>query len=99
CTLALTGAAIAAVSLRAGKVAMAATRAAIAVTDTRSISSGALRLNEHAALHLHVHGMAEPRAVVPVNARLARGEGHRGRGLRGDLHVDTVIDDGEAVGQ
>ena len=27
------------------------------------------RLDQHAALHLHVHGVAEPGAVVPVDAR------------------------------
>ena len=37
-----------------------------------AMASRRLRLDQHAALHLHVHRVAEPGAVVPVHARLAR---------------------------
>src|SRR5690625_1387591 len=41
---------------------------------------GGLRLDNHAAFHLHVQCMAEPLTVVPVHPRAIRHKGHR-RGL------------------
>src|SRR5690606_5927084 len=54
-------------------------------------------LDQHAPLHLHVHRVTEPLAVVPVDAGAIRLEGDRRRGLWSDLHGDAVVDDGEAV--
>ena len=59
----------------------------------RSRLKPTLGLDEHAALHLHVHGVAEPRAIVPVDAGLIRRERHRGRRHRRDFHVDAVVHD------
>src|SRR5689334_5924070 len=63
----------------------------------RATWSDVLRFDEHPALHLHVHRMAEPGAVVPVHSGLVGREGDRGGGLRGDLHLDAIVYDGEAV--
>ena len=43
--------------------------------------------------------MAEPGAIIPVDAGLRGSERHRCRRLGSDLHVDAVVRDAEAVGQ
>src|SRR6266536_132204 len=65
----------------------------------RSPLSHRLRFDEHPALHLHVHGVTEPGAVVPVDAGLIHREGDGSRRLRGDFHLDAVVHDREAVGE
>ena len=43
--------------------------------------SGSRRLDQHAAAHLHVEGVAEPLAIEPVHARPVGDERGRGGGL------------------
>ena len=61
--------------------------------------SDRFRLDEHAALHLHVHGVTEPGTVVPEHAGLIGGERYRRRRHRRDFHVDAVIHYAEPVRQ
>src|SRR5690606_10382090 len=56
-------------------------------------------LDQHPPLHFHMHGMAEPLAVVPVDAGTGGGEGDRCGRLRAELHGDAVVDDRECVRQ
>src|SRR5690606_40518601 len=56
----------------------------------RSGSSCRLRFDEHAALHLHLHGVAEPGAIVPPDTGFCCLEGHGCRRLGTALHVDAV---------
>src|SRR5690606_29723 len=75
-------------------------RAAMATrTGLATSMSSSPRLDDHAALHLHVQRMAEPLAVVPVDAGSVGLEGDRGGCLRAHFHGDAVVHDREAVGE
>src|SRR5579883_3299663 len=69
------------------------------VRPRRVTASDRVWLDDHPPRHLHVEGMAEPLAVIPVHAGPVGSEGDR-RGLLGrDLHRDPVADQREAVCQ
>src|SRR5215212_3920689 len=89
-------------SAKAGTARLAANAAASPnrrMVRMRPTLSGRLWLDKHAALHLHVHRVAEPGAVIPVDSGLAGSECNRRRLLRPNFHVDAVVDDAEAMSQ
>ena len=55
-------------------------------------------LDQHTAAHLHMEGVAEPVAVIPVHTGSVGDEGDRRGLLRPDLHADAMVHDDEAVG-
>src|SRR5690606_25202636 len=66
--------------------------------DPKSGNSLSGLLDEHPPAHLHMEGMTEPVAVVPVNPWLTCRKGHGSGLLRTDLHAHTMVYHTETVG-
>src|SRR5690606_27262416 len=81
----------------AASAGQASSRARIGVSQR--IGSARLRLDHHAPAHLHMQRVAEPLAVIPVDARIGGHEGHRRSLLGRDLHRNAMVAHGKAVGQ